>query len=183
MNENTIAQKYASAFLNLYINQLSIGHIEKLTLLEDFLNQNRFFYISLRIPSIELKIKLLATSKLVKFFQFKQPILTLVNILLINGRIEILHKVLKHIRFEYAKRTNLEFFRVKSSHVLTTQEKSVVAKLIGFLSKSNIRTEFTLDKDLIVGLRIESPSFLWERSIRKELMKVGKTITIKGIQC
>jgi len=183
MNQDILAKKYAIAFLNVYKSELSIGDIERLEILESFLKSNRFFYISLRIPTIPRKTKNYALDKIVENYQFKPPVAILMKNLLENDRIDMLHKVINHIRHEYAKREHLEFFTIKTSHELTTNEKKVIVKLIQNLTTATIRTDFIVDENLIVGIRIESPVFLWERSIKKELEKVSNSIAKEGIRC
>lgn len=181
--DDSIAKKYAVAFLNLYLDELTISDIERLGIFEHFLKKNRHFYISLGIPSIKLETKRLALDKISENFQFKKPISKLMNALLISGRIEILHKVLRQIRFGYTRRTNIQFFKVVTSHELNIQDKKTIVKLIQQLSNAKIRTRFLVNKRLIVGIRIESPSLLWERSIKKELLKVSQSIAKEGIRC
>ncbi len=181
-SEDIISKKYASAFLNLYIKDLHVNEMESLEILEAFLHKNKYFYISLTIPSINLKTKKIALEKITQNFQFKKPILLLMNTLLLEGRISLLDKVLKFIRLEYEKKTNLVFFKVLTSHSLTISEKKIIVKLIQKLNNSTIRTNFEVDENLIVGIRIEGSSFLWERSIKKELMKVSHTISITKVE-
>ena len=94
-NDDIIAKKYANAFLNIYLNSLSINEIEQLEILENFLHKNKLFYVSLRIPTIDSKIKRLVLEKIVANYHFKKPVLKLMLTLLDDDRIIILDKVLK----------------------------------------------------------------------------------------
>ena len=50
-------------------------------------------------------------------------------------------------------------------------------KLVG----SAIRVEYRIDPKLIVGLRVQSNTGLWERSIKKELLEISTQIAQKGM--
>ena len=179
--EHIISKKYASAFLNIYSSIFSLNDINKLEDLESFFKNNRYFYISLLITGIPLTIKQKALNIIVHTFNFKKPILTLTNLLLKSGRIEILDKVLEQIRFEYAKRNNIEFFTITSSHRLSQSEKEVAAAHLQSMTKMKAQTKFAINPKLIVGLRAKSTTSIWERSIRKELRTISKSIAKKGI--
>jgi len=70
-SEDIISKKYASAFLNLYIKDLHVNEMESLEILEAFLHKNKYFYISLTIPSINLKTKKIALEKITQNFNLK----------------------------------------------------------------------------------------------------------------
>ena len=171
-----IANKYAISFLNLFFFQISDELIEKLIKLEKFLKKNRLFYIYLRIPSLSYLIKQKALNRLCHAFELDKPIARLIFLLLDQGRIEILDKVLGKIVVFYRRRKNIELFNVISSHPLSDDEKMKVTKFIKHVSSGEILANFIEDKNLIAGLRIQSSSFLWERSIAKQLRDVKRFI-------
>jgi F0F1-type ATP synthase delta subunit len=187
-NENVIAKKYAIAFLNLFGNYCSIEEMEKILILKDFFKKNNYFYVSLRISNIPIKKKEDVLNQIIKTYKINCPLQKLTNLLLKQKRIAILDTVLSCMWNEYKKIHNIKDFTISSSQHLSKENKRVAIELITnkflkSIKKNHLITHFTINPSLIVGLRIESPTLLWERSIRKELKIVSKSIAKKGIPC
>jgi ATP synthase F1 delta subunit len=181
LKEMMLAKKYAIAFFNCYSNDFTLEDNDSCRNLEYFLKKNIYFYMTLRIPSIPSKTKKATIKKILHPFALKKSIFTLIDILLDHGRIDILHHVLLLIRREYNKRNGIEFFKITSSHPLTAPEKIIMKKLLQGMTNKTIVTSFSIDQSLIVGLRTQSMTSLWERSIRKELSHISATIAQKGM--
>ena len=187
-NEPIIAKKYAVAYHNNYIDQYSFKEIKKLIELKKFLAKNNHFYVSLRIPNIPIKIKEEVLDKIVKEFELPSSFQKLMHLLIKDGRIEILDSVLLSIWRIYKQRNRIVSLKISSSHKLNDPDKKVIKNLITdkLLKSSNYKTalmKFKEDPSMIVGLKIESRMLLWERSIEKELMIIGKSIAKEGIPC
>jgi len=181
LKEMMLAKKYAIAFFNLYGTTFTQKDSSTCRNLEKFLKENFYFYISLRMPSIPTSAKKAAIEKILRPFALKKSVFTLINTLLDHGRIEILHHVLKLIRREYNERHGIEFFKITSSHHLADPEKAIMKKVLQRMTSKTIITSFALDPSLIVGLRTQSSTSLWERSIKKELSHISATIAQKGM--
>ncbi|MBD3231849.1 hypothetical protein GF322_04270 [Candidatus Dependentiae bacterium] len=176
VTKNIIAKKYAVAFLNLFFDQITEVYINRLFRLKDFLKKNKLFYIYLRIPTISYLVKQKALNRLAQYFEFNKPLKRLMFLLLDQGRIDILDKVIEKIIIVYRQKKNIEMFKIFSSHEIAELEKKHVIKFIKHIAKGDIITKFMIDKKLIAGLRIQSNTFLWERSIAKQLRDVKRSI-------
>ena len=173
---DVIAKKYAVAFLNLYIDQVTDQSLKKIFGLEKFLKQHKQFYVYLGIPTISTFIKQKALNRVAQTLELSKPIKKLMFVLLEHGRIEILDVVLNQIAICFRQRKNIASFRVTTSHFLSEAEKTSVKNFIKQVSKTKIVTEFFVDKKIICGIRIQSRSFLWERSVVKQLRDVKRFI-------
>lgn len=171
-----ISKKYATAFLNVFSDQVSDKNLKKWIGLENFLKKNKFFYIYLRVPTISYFIKKKALVRVSKALKLEKPITKMMFLLLNDGRIEILQTVLNKIILLYRRRTNTKLFRITSSHDLADKEKEKILKFIQSISNGGVLTEFEIDEELICGFRIQSLTFLWERSIAKQLRGVKRSI-------
>lgn len=176
MEESLISKRYASAFLNVFSNDISQENLEKWVHLENFLKRNKQFYIYLRIPSISYFTKQKAILKITKKLRLKKPIIKMIFLLLDHGRIEILDTVLNKIILLYRQKINIQLFKITSSHDLTEKEKNKIIKFTKNISGKEILADFQKDKKLIIGLRIQSLTFLWERSISKQLRNIKRSI-------
>lgn len=174
VSQNVIAKKYATAFVNLYINEFTDIFLSKITDLASFFKRNRYAYIYVRIPSIPRKVKVEALDKIASAFKLETEIKKLMYVLLDSDRISILDKVLNYIEVIYRIRKGIEVFKSISSHALTNDEKDKVKIFIQNNTKHKIVTKFLVDEKLLIGLRIQSNDFLWERSIEKQLNDIKK---------
>ncbi|HBS48065.1 TPA: hypothetical protein DEO28_02360 [Candidatus Dependentiae bacterium] len=182
-SKNSVAKKYAVAFLDLYSDQLTLDDMQKISNFEFFLKDRGYFYVSLSIPGILFETKEFVVSKMIKFFGLKECLKNLIILLLKSGRIDILDLVLKNIWNQYKKIKNIESFKIMSSHSLSQAEKDIAEKTLNNFLHKKVLTQFLVDPSLIVGLRMESLTLLWERSIRKELIEAKKIISKKGLSC
>jgi ATP synthase F1 delta subunit len=176
MEESLISKKYASAFLNVFSEKITNKNLDKWIYLEEFFRKNKQFYVYLRIPSISYFTKQKAILHIAKKLDLQKPITKIIFLLLDHGRIEILHIVLNKIILLYRRKTNTKLFKVTSSHGLTQKEKDKIIKFIKNISDGGVLAEFEKDEKLITGLRIQSLTFLWERSIAKQLRSVKRSI-------
>lgn len=176
VNANIIAKKYAVAFLNLYFDQMTNEFINKILKLKKILLINRLFYIYLRIPNISYFIKKKVLNKISQALDLDRPIKKMLFVLLDQGRIEILDIILHQIMIFYRKRKGIDFFKILSSSVLSDSEKKRVINFVENMSKKEIISDFIVDPKLICGLRIQSNTFLWERSIAKQLRDIKRFI-------
>ncbi len=173
VEEDIIAKKYAVAFLNMYGEEYGADSLEKFAALEEFIKDNQNLYISLRIPNIPPSTKKLVLDKMAESFSLGDAMQILMHRLLDDGRIEILDKVLRHIVWVYKRKYNIERFDVATSHTITKAQKEKIVAFIKSRSDAQLLTRFVIDPSLIVGVRIESNTFLWERSVKYRLREVG----------
>ena len=173
---NLIAKKYAVAFLNVFYSEISNNNLEKWIKLKKFLYKNKLFYVYLRIPSISYFTKQKVLVRVAQALELGKPITKMMLLLLDHGRIELLDLVLDKIIALYRKKINVREFKVSSSHDITDDEKKAIIEFIKSISNSGVLAEFVTDESLIAGLRIKSLTFLWERSIAKQLRSVKRSI-------
>ncbi len=179
-DEDIIAKKYAKAFYNLYVKDLSLDEVEKYNELEQFLQEQKDFYISLRIPSIPLSTKKMVLKKVCEEFELPKGTVALMNLLLDHRRIEILHRVLRQIRYCYKNEKNIQSFKIATSRDITGAQQEKILDYARSISNAQVIPEFEVDPELIIGIRIESITFLWERSIKALLRNISQSLLIKG---
>ncbi len=172
VSSDVIAKKYASAFLNVYFSQIDDTFLKRISLLKDFFKKHRYAYVYFRISNILKHVKMQALTKIAHAFKLDKSVVRLMILLLEQDRIEILDRVLSFIILSFQERKGIEVFTVMSSHPLTKEEKLKVIKFIEFNTPKKVNAEFLVDEKLLVGLRIKSHSFLWERSIEKQLRDI-----------
>jgi len=176
VSSRIVAKKYAVAFLNQYFNELSTDYIKRLSTLGRFLKKNRYFYIYLLVPSVPVLEKQKALSRIAQAFDLEKSTKKLMFVLLDHGRIEILDNVLHQIIFYYRRRKNIQLYRITISHPITKKEECKVIDFIKHIAPTAVVADFVVDQSLISGFRVQSNTFLWERSISKQLRDVRRSI-------
>jgi F-type H+-transporting ATPase subunit delta len=171
-----LSKKYAQAFLNVFFDQITSDCIVKLERVEDFLKKNRFFFIYLKVPSISIDKKREVLNKFINFFALCAPVKKLTFLLLEQGRIDFLDDIIEKIIKLYRVRKDIQFFRIYVSHSLSEQEKERIIRFVKSLASKDVISKFIIDPKLITGIRIQSDSFLWERSVSKQLREVKRSI-------
>lgn len=179
--ENIIAKKYAIAFLNVYKDDIKRDDLEKIAVVENFLLGHKKFYLSLGIPSIPIKEKIEAIKRLLEHFDLKKGFENLFLLLLKHNRIDFLDRVLFQIRNCYRIKNNIKEFEVFTSQDVSEKEKiSMLSFIKSKIEMSEIIAEFYKDPSLLVGVRFQSPNYLWEKSIRKQLRYIFNEMIEKG---
>lgn len=167
-----LAKKYASAFLNLYHDELSDWYFENLDSLRFFLNENPWLYVYLAIPSVHFDVKKKVIHRISEIIQFCIHTEILILTLLKHNRIELLGRVIQQIQLCHKKRRGLSVFSVYSSHQLNENQKSSILDFIKKMTQSQVSIQFYQDPSLIVGLRIQNGDLRWERSMVRELRDI-----------
>jgi ATP synthase F1 delta subunit len=164
-----ISKKYATAFLNLHEDKLEAGQEKQNEQLQDFLEKHRSLHSFLLIPALETEKKRKVLHMLVDKFKLDPHYKQLMDLLLEHGRIHLLKNVVRQIYDEWMKRKNKEKFYITSSHEMTKDEMETIIRFIKSHVSTDIITHFSINPELICGLRIQSKRYLWERSIAKKL--------------
>ncbi len=171
-----LAKRYAIAFLNIYFKELSGDDLDNLQSFNNFIKTNRIFYVCLRLPSINVVKTQEIIDKIFELFSLKRSFKKLLMLLLDDGRIEILGKVIDKILIIYRQRSDISFFDVFTSHDVSDLDKNRIIKFIDGISTGRVVADFKLDKNLIAGFRIQSNNLLWERSMAKQLRDVKRSV-------
>ena len=126
------------------------------------------------------KEKLEALTKLIDEFNAPKSCIYLMRVLLTQKRIDLLNLVLKNLLLLYKEKHAIEHFTCITSHEIDQATKKKILTFISSRTSNTVECDFTTDKNLIIGIRIESKNYFWERSIRKILTGVYISMLGKG---
>ncbi|HXW85779.1 MAG TPA: ATP synthase F1 subunit delta [Candidatus Bathyarchaeia archaeon] len=162
-----LAQKYAQAFLHLHHDTLSSKDLDHLQKVKTILADNHSLGSLLNLANQQDQKKMLAL--LTKQYIFSASCTQLWNLLCTHRRLFLLEAVIESILYTYNKKHAIADATITSSHALLASEQKAVEKF--FAEKTGLKILYTsaVDPTLIVGIRIQSATFLWERSLRKNL--------------
>lgn len=172
MNELVIAKKYAQAFLNVYADQMTYDDFFNVCSAAEFFSENKKLLFFLSWPVVATTTKEEALYKILAQCKLSGPFKKLVAILVLHKRTFLIKDVLKQLCILYKKSNNIAAFTISSSHRLHDEEIKMLQEFLANITKHAIIYTYSIDKDLIAGIRLQSETFLWEHSIRKQLASI-----------
>lgn len=166
---DSIAKKYAVAYLNLYFYELTDEMIDNLLKLKSFLYKNKRFYAILSIPKLSIEEKLKFVDHICKIFNLSKNKILLIQTLIKQKRVSLLDTILKKIAEEYYIRKGIVSLKIYTSHEIDNNQKNIITNFVKNLIKKNTQLSFYVNENLINGIRIKSSNLLWEHSVKKHL--------------
>lgn len=169
-----ICKKYAQTFFDKFADKIDESQIENIKNLAEFLKKNKNLLFILQLAFIDYKIKQDLIDKLFKKFNIIQEFKKLIDLLDLEIRISWLSDILLKLIDIYNINNNIMNFTIVSPILLNEKD---ILRVKNFLSRStnkNIIYKVSIDKTLIAGLKIYSDTFLWEHSIKKQLLILKK---------
>ncbi|MDR3646276.1 MAG: ATP synthase F1 subunit delta [Candidatus Babeliales bacterium] len=176
IKDSIIAKRYAVAYLNLSLEKLDNEDLLKIRGAYDFLLNNRQAFFLLTLPNISLSDKTYLIDVFLKKFNLSIYLKDLFLLLVEQNRIYLVKDVLKAIITIYQVRRNIMIFDISSSDSLDKNDIDVISKFLYKNTKNEILPLYKIDKSLIAGIKLQSGSFLWEYSIKKQLASTKKLL-------
>ncbi len=163
-----VAKKHAQALFNLYFQDLKPTCIDSLVKLDHFFKENKRFITYLCIPTISASIK---EQVLEQVFQTLSICATVQKVIapLLQKRIELLQLVIAWFIELYQKKIGTVSFEVLTSHQLSSENQENIVSFLEQKLGLKVLANFFIDRKLICGVRAESKTFLFERSLVKKI--------------
>lgn len=180
MNEHNeqLAHRYASAFLNLFMDQMSVDDVMRIKKAYEHLMSNSRPLFFLGFPMITVVKQQELIDIMFDYFSLFKPLKKLSNLLIKHRRGILFADVLKHIWWHYFQRKGIEYVTITSSHELSKDKIHVFQEYLARLSGKDILYEYGVDATLIAGIRMQSNQILWEHSIRNQLRALRQSCNV-----
>ncbi len=181
MNEKhfLLCRRYATAFLNLYHDQISLDDCfaiqESIPKLKAHQGWSAFF----ELPNVSSETRNEMITLLLKNLSLSSVLSPLVKLLDNHKRIWLLPEVLAVLRSIFFERNQLLFFQIKSCPQLSSEQLEKVVSFLMKQTKKKILYKTVEDGALLAGIRAESDILLWEYSIAKKLREAQQAIESK----
>lgn len=175
MNEqarNYLANKYASAFLNVFFEQLTLDDVTYINEAVDFLTTNHKIIFLLQLPMIEASVKKENVSALCQKLKLPSCIERLCHILIGENRLFLLVDILPKIYNYYFVRAQTLEFTFSSYPAIDNTACNKLKEFLADKTGCDIIYEYKLDKTLIAGIRLQSDTFLWEHSLAQQIKRL-----------
>ena len=167
--QTALAKKYAKAFLNVFMDALSWDDIQVINKAQQFLVKNKRITYMLKMPVIDKMIKRQGLAIVCARFALPASIEQLIDLLLEHKRSFLFGTVLRSIVKLYKQRARIMVCIMSSSHELSADEQKSAQQFLARQTGYDIIYEYTIDKALIAGMRLQSDTIRWEHSIAKQL--------------
>jgi len=177
-NRLIIARKYAKAFLNLFIDEISLDDFQSIKNLERFFQDHKTSLYFLSIPNIKTEKKISLLMELLEKFKLLELLEPLIMLLAEQKRLFLINETLHQIRMLYKERKNIMMFNITSSHDVDASDLDIIEKFLAFKTGKAIMSNYKTDKCLIAGIRMQSNTLLWEYSIHKQCETLRKQFNI-----
>ena len=174
--EKIISRRYARAFVNIFHSNILDEEILKIKTVCDALAEKKGAKLFLRLGLISSDRKRKYIERILSKFDFKGPWNSLVVLLVRHKRIFLFGQVLFYIEKFYLDLVGLVKWNISSAIKLEDSQEKQFEKFLMKKSKKNALCTYSVDKNLIAGVRAHSDNLLWEYSVKRKLFNVEKVI-------
>lgn len=172
-NQRIIAKKYARAFFNVFAGSLTDDEFLIICKAAEFFDNNKHLLFFLGWHSIVTSEKIKALRGTLEYFGLVgKPYDSLIALLARDKRTFLIKDVLDQICQLYQQHKNIGAFAITSSHELSAAELVCLEEYLAKHTGQAIMYSYSVDKNLIAGIRMQSDTALFEYSIRKQLEQI-----------
>lgn len=173
-----LSRKYATAFVNVFAQTITIADVEKINKAIELLDSCDHLNFFLEIPYIQDTLKHEALADIIiKKAALPTSFDQLIALLISHKRSSLIVPVLKNITELLMEKKNIQLFTISSSHELRQAEIDEIKQFLAQKTAATIIAHYTVDKKLIAGLRLQSNTYLWEHSLYSYLNRLSGSVS------
>jgi len=172
-----LEKRYVHAFLNVFAPALTMEILHAATKMCLFLQEHRRITFMLKLSILDEQVKREGLYRLCDRYHLGEPFKRLIRLLQEDHRLPLLPDVLCHLEEVYMKREQIHPFTVHSSTQLAENERGAVEQFLAEQLDGTILCTYAIEPALIAGIRTQSPTYLWEHSIAKQLRHMETAIS------
>ena len=176
IQKRIISRKHARAFLNMFFQNIDEGQIVNLVRVCNFLAENKGLRLFFRLSLISTEKKVTVLKKILAEHDLNHPWDNLVELLAKTKRIFLFSTVSFYIQTFYMELVKKIEWKISSSYPLESDQKKSIEKFLAGKTNNTAKCMYTLDKNLISGVRIQSKDLLWEYSVCKSLRSIKRIV-------
>jgi F-type H+-transporting ATPase subunit delta len=171
------AHNYARAYLNCFGNQFSQNDYNACLKAGAFLKEHKQILTLLTIPILSKKECAQALEKLLARFDLPKSINRLFEVLIGRKQLDLLPEILEELLITYQDRNNIMLFTIESSKELTEEQEKIFATYLAKHAKKHILYTNRINPSLIAGIRMFSPTLLWDYSVARQLRDIKSALS------
>ncbi len=181
MKNVSLVRKYALAFTNYFGQPLSDQQRKNVQECSVFFVAHEEFSRALELPGRGKQEKEIALNALCDKFNLDEKFKDLCASLVMKSRISLLPSILQKILVTDYDVKGMEEFVITSSHEIDSSAQEKIKNFIASNAPTTPLCSFRVDPAILSGIRIQSQTRLWERSIEKELRTIYVNLTNQGM--
>jgi ATP synthase F1 delta subunit len=178
--QSAVARKYATAYMHVFLDALSMETITHMSALTEFLSRNRRISFFFTLAALDVETKKSGITFLCTRFKMPPSMKKLMLLMLEHKRLFLLEKVLCCIQALYKKEKKIESFTITSSHALSQSALDVLQGFLAQRTGNDIIYTYAVDEKLIAGIRMQGDFHIWEYSIAQQLRLIQVPLARKG---
>lgn len=167
-----LAKRYARAWMFCCADQLDEVHLAAFCEAVKYLKNNAQIGFMLKLSIIEDEMKRRVLHILGDRYALPKGYDRLCDLLITHKRSFLLARVLAAIVDYYWEYNHIECFVVTSVSSLSDDQMRDCKEILMSLCASKVCCKYSIDPGLIAGIRMQSPHFLWEHSINKQIRMI-----------
>ena len=175
----SVARNYAIAFLNSFIDDISLDDFQAIRVVVRFLKDHKKMLSTLNIPGLSVEAKVRALHQVLESLSAPESLKRLMVVLVEHKRTALIPDVVAHIVSLYKRRKKIVFFTITSSHQLLDDELQSIQDFLAQKTGETILYDYAIDKGLVAGICCQSETLLWEHSVRKQLYDLRRQLIVQ----
>lgn len=182
----TNAWKYAQAFLNVFYPSYGVLDTTALSSAAQFLHTHKSLWVALSYASdqtLTQHSRKLFDQFISRFNLDRDPMLVLLNYLVINRRLSLIPAVFEVVLFLEHKRSPEEDFYIELSHGLDDESKEKIVQFLSEKVQKNVNATWGQDASLLCGFRAQTREHALEVSVRRRLERLEEELVRLGGLC
>ncbi len=181
VSQSLSSKKYATAFVNVYQDSLTLEDVQVMMKASVFLQRHQSIMLLICSAGLKKQDKFKIIAMLCKHFNMHESLEKFLELLLKKKNdICLLPEILQDICYLYKKRNNILDLQIKSAEPLDQESVEVFKKFFAQQSQKDIIATTQTDTSLIAGVRLQSTTFLWEYSVASRLRALRQKFFIEG---
>ncbi|HJM68794.1 MAG TPA: F0F1 ATP synthase subunit delta [Candidatus Babeliales bacterium] len=177
VSQGIIAQKYATAFYNVYGDDISLDSFWVLRSAGSYLKYIPGVLFFLTLVDIDPKVREQMIEVLLKKLKLPSSFTQLILLLMKHRRVFLLPLVLQFLMELCQEKHNALLFTISTpKHLEDDADKQEIERFLHRLSGCHILAEYTCDTNLIAGTRALNKNYLWEYSIENKMWSITNSL-------
>ncbi len=168
MNEKKelLALRYARAFLNVYYKEYTLADFSLICQADQFFKTHKKACFFMQLSLLDRSVKEESLHLLCHQLSLPDCYKKLFSLLIDQKRVFLLPMVFKQLVFEYQRQAGYLPMDIKTTYPLNDEEQKKLINVLAEKTHKIILPVYSLDKELIAGIRAISRSYLLERSVQ-----------------
>jgi F0F1-type ATP synthase delta subunit len=164
-----LASRYARAFLNVYCKEYTIHDFSLICEAAQFFKTHKKACFFMQLSLLDRIVKEESLHLLCNQLSLPESYKKLFSLLIDQKRVFLLPIIFKQLVLEYQRRASYLPIDIKTTVALNDEQKKTLVDFLAKQTQKIILPVYSLDKELIAGIRAISSSYLFEHSIQSIL--------------